>query len=213
MGEYLKDKYIGKLSSFIVLNIFIYVLVVSGLMKGNEVSALELSSLAWRFVIPAVAIVFALLLSGVLTSQMKARIVFCRWNNPLPGTRAFTEIAPNDARVELERLKKELGSLPTDPNTQNRLWYDLLKQREEETMIKSSHRYFLFARDVASIGLMFLIVLSPTLLISSGGFYVEAVYVAFLIVQYIISKMAARNYGRRLVGNVLAGVSYEGAQS
>lgn len=206
MGRYLKDEYRKKLSAFVVINILIYFTLVSGVIRGIKIWQLEPSGLVWRLAIPAVAVVLTLLLSGILPSETKARLVFWRLENPLPGSRAFTEIAPADARINMERLNEQLGELPTDPESQNRLWYNLLKQNEDSSMVTASHRDFLFARDVAAVGAIYLVVLPPTLIVTSVGGYIGSVYVGFLLVQYIVSAIAARNYGRRFVANVLAEV-------
>ena len=52
--------------------------------------------------IPILVVIFM----GILNAPMKDRIVFWRWNNPLPGCRAFSKPAGKDHRVKLAILSK-----------------------------------------------------------------------------------------------------------
>ena len=64
-------------------------------------------------------------------TDAKARIVFLRWQNPLPGSCAFTRYAAADPRINLVGvLEQAHGPLPTDLGQQNALWYKLYKSAE-----------------------------------------------------------------------------------
>ena len=56
------------------------------------------------------------LICGVLVEQgspdFKARMVFLRWTDPLPGSRAFTHIGPRDPRVDMKALSRKVKPLP-----------------------------------------------------------------------------------------------------
>src|SRR5262245_58674984 len=52
--------------------------------------------------------------NALLPQTWKARIVFLRWKNPLPGSEAFTKFAYCDDRIDVQTLGRSLGPLPTD---------------------------------------------------------------------------------------------------
>jgi len=87
-------------------------------------------------------------LTGVLNAQLsaeaKARIVFLRWRDPLPGSEAFTKHALSDPRIDMAALKATLGPLPVAPREQNALWYKLYKTVGSEPAVSQVHRAFLF---------------------------------------------------------------------
>jgi hypothetical protein len=156
-------------------------------------------------VLPAAALT---VLCGVLLDQLspiqKARVVFLRWRNPLPGSRAFTEIAAADPRISMEALRVRLGPLPTEPQAQNVLWYATFKKLQELPSIIDSHRAYLFNRDFLT-----LIVLIAPVGISLAAFfarpwYVAAVYYLIMVGEFLVVRNAAEQAARRFVANVLA---------
>ena len=60
--------------------------------------------------------VFLALIVGILNSQLdhitKARLVFWRWQHPLPGSCAFTEIMITDDRIDPASLRAVADLLP-----------------------------------------------------------------------------------------------------
>lgn len=154
-----------------------------------------------------------LVLTGILNAQLsadtKSRIVFLRWQNPLPGCEAFSRYARSDPRVDLVALEEQYGPLPTDPQTQNTLWYKLYKTVEMEPAIVQAHRAFLFARDYTCIALMILVTFGGTALIQMSSMKVVLPYIVGLAFQVLIAGQAARNHGRRFVSTVLAAKSSE----
>jgi len=149
-----------------------------------------------------------LVLTGILNAQLsadtKSRIVFLRWRNPLPGCEAFTRYAHSDPRVDLIALENQYGPLPTDPRTQNTLWYKLYKTVEMEPAVVQAHRAFLFARDYTCIALMMLVMFGGAALFQISSVKVVLLYIVGLALQFLIAGQAARNHGRRFVSTVLA---------
>jgi hypothetical protein len=135
---------------------------------------------------------------------MKARVVFLRWRNALPGHRAFTLYGPRDSRIDLQRLAAIHGTLPADPHEQNRLWYRIFKTIDERPHISQLHRDFLLLRDYTATALLCLVIY--------GGFAIALIpsgrvcffYLALLVAQLIVVRQAAFHYGVRLVTNTLA---------
>jgi len=150
------------------------------------------------------AVLIATVISGFLSADMKARIVFLRWNDALPGHRAFTVYAPRDSRIDLAALTASHGPLPVLPKDQNRLWYRIFKTVDEQPHISQLHRDFLLLRDYTAIALLCLVIygVSALVLIPSGR--VCLFYLALLAAQLAVVRQAAFHYGVRLVTNTLA---------
>jgi hypothetical protein len=155
-------------------------------------------------VLPAGAVAIVV---GLLNSQLddvtKARLVFWRWRDPLPGSRAFSKLAAADPRVDLQTLKKKHGPLPGAPAEQNRLWYRLYKTVANDASVVQVHRQFLFFRDFA--GMVALLALS----LGAAGFLfmplkAAALYLLFLVIEFLMATRAARVHGTRFVTTVLA---------
>lgn len=144
------------------------------------------------------------IVNAQFSSEDKARIVFLRWNNALPGCEAFTKHAPRDPRIDLEALKRQYGPLPTDPAAQNKLWYKIYKSVESKPPVLQAHREFLFARDYTCLALMIFILLSVCAFIWIPSIKTALIYSTLLIIQLILAMRAARHNGFRFVTNVLA---------
>ncbi len=104
-------------ASFWVLLLFNCVLLVmllcANAFEGAVLSLKILFSLRSASLIVAYIIVFVV--NGQLSSNDKARLVFWRWKDPLPGCRAFSHHGKNDHRVNIERLEQLHGNLPSSP--------------------------------------------------------------------------------------------------
>jgi len=149
-----------------------------------------------------------IILNGVLGDLAKARLVFWRWKNPLPGCRAFTVLMHTDPRIDVPTLKAKHGSLPRSPKDQNVLWFQMYKRHAESLTVSEGHRLYLLTRDMASISAIFAIVFSIFALISSSQREIALFYCAALLIQYLILSASARNYGNRFVLNVLTEESH-----
>jgi hypothetical protein len=148
--------------------------------------------------------VVVLLSTGLLSHEAKARLVFWKTANPLPGSAAFTKLAPADARIDMVALAKNVGELPTIPREQNSKWFKLYKLVEDDTAVAHAHKLYLMYRDMAAMSLL-LIPLVPAVLwhagATRGSWWIAA---TFFAVQYLACAMCARNSGVRFVCNVLA---------
>lgn len=159
----------------------------------------------WRTWIPAgFAFLFTSVANELVGSDAKARLVFWRWNNPLPGSRAFTHYAKRDPRVDLRRLKDKFGPLPSKPNEQNALWYRLYKSVEHHDAVIQVHRNYLFTRDYATAALLLCTTLGVAGLWTIASRRVSFLYLGLLTLQYLVVRIAAKNHGIRFVTTVLA---------
>lgn len=174
-------------------------------------SPASVRSLAWvRLLAAGVAPVVVLLLTSLLSADAKAVIVFWRAKETLPGHRAFSVYAPSDSRINIDALRKNVGSFPDDPREQNTLWFKLYKKVESEVTVAQAHRHYLLFRDLAAMSLL----LAPiaTLALYLGGAASPATSIAFalLCTQYAATALAGRNNGIRFVTNVLTLHSVKG---
>ena len=146
-------------------------------------------------------------LNGLLSASAKARIVFLRWRDALPGHRAFTEHGPRDPRVDMARVEALLRVVPQDPAAQNRAWYSLLKAYEGDAAVADAHKAFLFTRDYAALSLLALMILAPICLAVSRGSVPAWFFAGALVLQFVVVRRSAATYGIRFAGTVLARAS------
>jgi len=71
--------------------------------------------------IPALGLILTGVLNAQLSAEMKSRIVFVLWRNPLPGCAAFSNHAKDDTRIDFAAIQRLYGPLPEDPRAQNAL--------------------------------------------------------------------------------------------
>jgi hypothetical protein len=148
--------------------------------------------------------VVVLLLTGLLSHEAKARLVYWKIANPLPGSTAFTKHAPADVRIGMKALARNVGALPTDPGEQNAKWYKLYRLVSDDSAVAHAHRLYLMYRDMAAMSLL-LVPLLPAAILYAGAPSTGAWNVAALMaVQYLACVISARHSGRRFVCNVLA---------
>jgi hypothetical protein len=150
------------------------------------------------------AFVFVVVVNGLLSADMKARIVFLRWNSALPGHRAFSRHMHSDPRISPEHLSATLGKrLPKTPADENRAWYAMYREIRDLPEVLQAHRDFLFMRDFCAISFLMLVafgLLSATLAPRTIAIY----YALFLFLQFVVVGHVARTYGIRFVCTVLA---------
>lgn len=202
MSDSLKD-YKPALFGLMAANIALYYAVV----QNNAILTGDWISLAKNLegVLPAgLGLVLTGVINAQLSPEMKARIVFMSWRDPLPGCKAFTCHAQSDARVDVACLELTYGPLPTAPREQNALWYKLYKTIEQEPAVRQSHRAFLFTRDYTSLALMFVAVLGVAGFIQIPSTQIAFIYLGLLLLQLVLAGQAARNHGKRFVTTVLA---------
>jgi hypothetical protein len=191
------------LTVVLMANLAVFSAVVHGesLWKALRGESFELL----KDLIPVgVAALVASLLNSQIPAEGKARIIFFRWVNPLPGCRAFSELATADPRIDMAALRTRSGPLPSDPIQQNALWYKLYRAVESEPSVRDAHQNFLFARDYAILSLLLLVALTPFAAVYAPASRPAVAFAAVLLAQFGLAARAARTHGQRLVCNVLA---------
>jgi hypothetical protein len=151
------------------------------------------------------ALIITTIANGLLSADLKARLVFLRWKYALPGHRAFSKYALSDPRVDVERLEAALGGkLPAEPEHQNRVWYCFFKEVEYDPAVQHIHREFLFTRDYAGFAALFLVAFGTAAIVMVQSLKVSLTYGLCLLLQFLIVRHAASTYGARFVTTVLA---------
>jgi hypothetical protein len=145
-----------------------------------------------------------LVLLGLIPPRLRDALIHWRWRDPLPGARAFTKIGPADPRVDMSRLRRSRGPLPTDPAEQSRLFYSIYKAQADDVGVLDAHKSYLAARDIGTINFLLFVLLAPLAWLFADNHARAAVYAACLFVAYVLMSIAAQVYSARLVQNALA---------
>lgn len=208
-GIALKTQNIPLILLFIAWCLTLYILFLVGFNDfWKEFIALFNQVNAKKGIFITTSPLISFVLSGFISSDLKANIVFWKMKNPLPGSRAFTEIGPNDPRVDAAVLKKKLKTIPSEPEDQNRVWYKIYKKVQGKKSVDLSHKNFLLARELAAISFLFLIFTPWSIVFLSKVKELSALYFLIMLLQYFVLCIVAQNNGRRFVGNVLAEYCY-----
>ncbi len=193
------------LNAFVVANVVLLYLVIVGFSPNTNPPAVIEAFFKSAAAMTLVGIL-TVLLGGLLSPLAKARIVFLRWEDPLPGSRAFTAEILKDPRINQAALEKKLGKFPTVAQKQNEEWYRLYKKHEDKPSVTQAQTSYLLTTEMAIIGLI-----APVIFGISTYFkpaIIEVPYynyvLALLIVQLLLTWKAARTYGVSFVRNVLA---------
>ena len=206
VAKSLKEQNNIKIWMFIAVNILVfYSVLVSGKI---ELTGLKEALINAATLVPAaIAGALATAINALPSSQMKARLVYMRWTNPLPGHRVFTRYAPQDPRIDMDRLQQIVGTIPTDEAEQNRVWYRLYKPVADQPLISAVHRDFLLMRDFTALSAILILVMAPLAAYLIADKRVAASFGLLLVVELLFFGRAAANCGIRMATNVLATVA------
>jgi hypothetical protein len=130
----LKDQNRLPLISVVLANVLIlYLLSQTASLQIEGAMALLKN---WIAAVPA-GVIFAItsVITEFFDAPMKARLVFWRWTDPLPGARAFSVLVYKDPRIDIAALRAKIGELPTSPREQNSLWYKLYLAVQNDTRV------------------------------------------------------------------------------
>lgn len=204
MVKPLKEQNRGHIWLIVAVNsLFLYAVVQANAIEATGLRAMLKDT--GNLLPVGLALIISTVLNGLLSADTKARLVFLRWQNPLPGHRAFTQYGKTDPRVDLAKVTKLHGSaLPTDPSEQNKVWYQFYKTVDNNPAVLQVHRDFLLMRDYAGLAALFIIFYGAAGLYAIPSLKVAGFYILLLIIQYAIVRRAAAIYGVRMVTTVLA---------
>ena len=152
----------------------------------------------------AVAYIVTIVLNGLLSSKIKYILVFWRVKNTLPGHRAFSKLMAKEPRINADILINKYGELPQAPAEQNSFWYQIYKKYEKDKTVLEAQKNFLLMREMTAITCILIVsfaIISPWTITNWLYFFY---YLVGLLICTILTSIAGRNYGKRLVMNVLA---------
>lgn len=203
MTRSLKDSYRVQLFAALAVNLAIYYALASGLRPADlkfDTASAHLAAL-----LPSG---FAVALCGILNSQLtylqKARIVFLRWRDPLPGCRAFSLYASRDQRIDMNVVEAKWSPLPSGPHEQNALWYRIYQQEQGTAAVEHLNKHWLFARDYASMCVLLLAALGSLGVFQMPDPMTWFAFVFIVSVQFFFARRAAVHHAERLVTTVIA---------
>jgi hypothetical protein len=205
----LKRENLIHIRGYLVANILIFWLL-AGLKFGDLMKSLEVSfgkitdKVIESIVLSALLYIGTVVICGLLSSNFKYTLIFWRWQNPLPGTRVFTHLMSKDPRIDTKSLEQRYAPLPNDPADQNRLWYKLYKKHEHDKSVLEAQKHFLLTRELNSISFLSFFVLGTTGHFIFSNRQLWILYLIGLLVAFLITAIAAQNYGSRFATNVLA---------
>lgn len=206
MAKSLKEQNNAKVWLFIAVNSLVfYSVLVSGKIELTGIKEALVN--AATLVPAALAGALATAINALPSSPMKARLVYMRWTNPLPAHRVFTRYAPRDPRIDMDRLKQVVGSIPTNESEQNRVWYRLYRQVADQPPISAVHRDFLLMRDFTALSAILILVMAPLAAYLIADKRVAASFILLLVAELLFFGRAAANCGIRMATNVLAAVA------
>ena len=203
MATPLKTKNKVALAAIVVGNLVLYwAFLKSGELQAGDWFAL-FQSLP-RLAPASFGLILISIINAQLSPEAKARIVFFRWKNPLPGCRAFSELMHGDSRIDVRAIKRIVRTLPTAPIKQNSTWYKLYRTVDKDPAVLEVHQEFLFTRDYATLALFAGIALAITAFFQFSNPTVAWIYAGVLAIQFLLVTRAAQSHGKGLVTTVLA---------
>ena len=155
--------------------------------------------------------IFIIVLEGVFKNSAKEFLVFWKLRNRLPGHRAFSRIGPEDSRIDMERLARLFpNGVPEDEKEQNKEWFHLYRQYQNELQVFHSHKVFLLTRDFTSLTVAFIPLAILGHVIADSRPQMLIYHLLFLFFLFVVISLSARHYGERFVANVLVEATIEG---
>lgn len=203
MANSLKSANVPGLVAVIAVNFFCFLAMQGSLMSLAEASQ-PLAGLANQVMPASIAVAVVFVINGLMPADAKARIVFLRWDNPLPGSEAFSRYLYTDPRISVDAIERKFGDLPSNARDQNALWYQMYKAISDDPAVSQVHRAYLFTRDFAAIALLLLVSLGPVAVFQFADAAAVFTYCGIMSAQLVLAIQSARNYGKRFVTTVLA---------
>jgi hypothetical protein len=192
----------------------IFVVAAGAVLTWINLGLLLPTALPQRLPLPTWAISGATMLLTIIVAavgavpgtDLKARLVFLRWKNPLPGSRAFEQANMRaDTRISPERLRSALGGkFPRSAADQNATWYRLYKKLESEPSVQGAHFEYLLFRDLTWLSLIFFVASAVSAAANPTSRPAISAAIASFFALGLLFRRAASERGSRFVNTVLA---------
>ncbi len=200
----LKTKNAPYLIGFVIL-IYVGFAIVNG-YDWSFAESMEISKEGLKLKNPVVSLVFyflAHILTYLLPSKWKHRLIYLRWHHPLPGSRVFSDLLGKDERITRQDLVDKFGELPTSADDQNKLWFKIYKKKQNDKVVRNSHGRWLLFRDIFTISS---VLIFPSIIFTFWNSGVKIGFIFTLLYLVLLGGIwiCARNTGERFTCNVLA---------
>lgn len=210
-GKYLKSENRKWLISYVFAQ-FVFFALFAGIipLTFNDSNSFLENIRDPQGLVSLLAIPLTIILEGLISSDNKARIVFLRIKNCMPGSRAFSKIAVKDHRVDIDKLRSLYPEgLPETPEAQNKAWYQLYRKHSEKLRVQEAHRAFLLTRDFTALTVVFIPISIAAHLIWGTPWPGIFRHILLLAGFFIFMIVSAQTYGKRFVANVLVEATLE----
>lgn len=218
--SYMKDYRKNELKNYVIGNILVIILF-SGVLDliyahlGNDIDVLKnaVSTLLGSALLSSVLYIYVYILDSMVPSKFKDAFVY--FLSGRPGDTIFEKIlspgvdarfTSDDAKEKYKVFYAELNQL-TDKKKRGRLqnskWYSIYQSLETNETVRLSQQDFLLNRDMCIISIVILF-LYVVLSLLSSGFAINKIVVWWLIIEIIITKIAAMSKAKRFALNVIA---------
>lgn len=208
MSDSIKSTYTKQIWTLVVANFILFILCLISADAATSFSVVKWV-LGARVVLGAVGSIVPGILNGLLSSNIKARLVFWRWENPLPGCEAFSKYINRDYRITQQVLIARYHPLPSDAREQNALWYRIYKKHSEAPGVLDAHKNYLLYRDLSGIAALTFVILSVASVFLFPSFWGALGFAVCILSEYMVLSHVARVAGQRFVCSVLAEDSAE----
>ena len=204
MTKSLKEQNKPALYSLAVGNLVVFYALLQGIDLFSD-EPFELLEQAKKLLPAGLGICLVGVLNSLVDAETKAKIVFLRFSNPLPGSRAFnSDMLAKDSRIDPQRLESKCGPAPDTARGQNSLWYRIYKKYCDDAAVIEAHKSFLFTRDYAVLCLLMAVCFLPLAFLQLPSATIALIYSVGMVAQFFLAMLAARNNGNRFALTVLA---------
>lgn len=209
MSKTLKQRNQPQLVTFTIVNVVVLSAIALGTQRmlslADDIAKGSWSTLGKVIVIPAVAALLLGLIGWAVPREWKETVIFWRLGERcLPSSRAFSQIATSDPRIDPASLANQLGTFPIEPAKQTAAWYAIYRRHLNEPSVEDAHGAYLLYREMA--GLVGVSLIADLIMGISSHFSWKPIAYgeSLLIIEYCVVLLAARHSGEHLVANVLA---------
>ncbi len=163
-------------------------------MKLEQSQALKVLALSALVVVVPI-------ITDSFSHDAKARMVFWRWANPLPGSRSFSFYLIKQPHIDIGELRRNIGDFPESESRQSSRWYALYSLVRDRANVIETHKKYLRYRDMTAMSVVLLLVATAALLLFDLPWRGSAL---FLGLQSALAIWLCRIAGARFVTTVLA---------
>lgn len=204
MSKAARDQNVPRLIAVWILNSFVFLLIFFG--REISINILDPSLYNFRFLIfGPLAVAFTAIINGLIGTETKARIVYFRWDSPSPETRVFSELIQDDKRIDKKGMEMEIrGVSKLSAEEQNALWFENYMSVQNNPLVVSSERNYVYYRDYAStLAILLALAICASLYFSEKSNLI-VIYIILLLIQLILVKPVAARSGNEFVTTVIA---------